>query len=217
MQSCVKQIKQNYAALRASERKVADYVLLHAQEIPHCTMSALSAAVQVSEPTVLRFVHAAGFGGFREMKLAFAQDMVRAPQRAPLVDVHVAQGDALKSVPEKMITLAVRALEDTRRMLDDKQYARAVKAIAGARLIDVYGVGNSAAVAADMVTKLLRIGLPCRNYSDSHLQQICASALQKGDVAIGVSHSGATRDTVDALSMARARGATTIAITNFKG
>lgn len=113
--------------------------------------------------------------------------------------------------------MALTALEDTRRMLDSRSYEKAVRALASARLIDVYGVGNSAAVAQDMVVKLLRIGLVCRAYPDSHLQQICASALQSGDVAVGISHSGATRDTVDALAMARARGAVTIAITNFKG
>ena len=126
-------------------------------------------------------------------------------------------GDKLSTVPDKMISMALNALEDTRRMLDARSYEKAVRALASARLIDVYGVGNSAAVAQDMVVKLLRIGLACRAYPDSHLQQICASALQPGDVAVGISHSGATRDTVDALAMARAGGAVTIAITNFKG
>ena len=41
-----------------------------------------------------------------------------------------------------------------------------------------------------------------------------ASVLQRGDVAIGLSHSGATRDTVESLETARGAGATTICITN---
>jgi len=35
------------------------------------------------------------------------------------------------------------------------------------------------------------------------------------DVALGISHTGVTRDTIDALAEARAHGATTIALTNF--
>jgi DNA-binding MurR/RpiR family transcriptional regulator len=36
-------------------------------------------------------------------------------------------------------------------------------------------------------------------------------------VAVGISHTGTTIDTVDALRVARARGATTVALTNFDG
>lgn len=35
------------------------------------------------------------------------------------------------------------------------------------------------------------------------------------DVALGISHTGVTRDTIDALAEALAHGATTIALTNF--
>ncbi|MBO5912634.1 MAG: SIS domain-containing protein, partial [Clostridia bacterium] len=49
----------------------------------------------------------------------------------------------------------------------------------------------------------------------NHMQAIAASHLHKGDVAIGVSHSGASIDVVDALKTARETGATTICITNF--
>jgi DNA-binding MurR/RpiR family transcriptional regulator len=39
--------------------------------------------------------------------------------------------------------------------------------------------------------------------------------LNRGDVAVGISHTGATTDTVEALREASDRGATTVAITNF--
>jgi DNA-binding MurR/RpiR family transcriptional regulator len=42
-----------------------------------------------------------------------------------------------------------------------------------------------------------------------------ASTLNSRDVAIGVSHSGATKDTVDSIKVAKNAGATTICITNF--
>ena len=46
------------------------------------------------------------------------------------------------------------------------------------------------------------------------MQVIAASHLEKKDVAIGISHSGSSKDIVDALRLAKAQGATTIAITN---
>lgn len=216
MQNCLRAVKQGYATLRASEQRVADWVLEHPDRVSELTMAQLAKAAGVSEPTVARFAAASGFESFRAMRLAFAKDGAER-QEPPLVDVHVRPEDDLGSVPDKMFTLAVKALEDTHRILDQQSYQRAVQVLSGAKMIDVYGVGNSAAVANDMMVKLLRIGLCCRSYADSHVQQICASSLGEGDVAVGISHSGSTRDTVDALRLARDRGATTIAITNFKG
>ena len=81
-------IKKNYAQLRASERKVADWVLSHTAQVPEMTMAQLAAAAGVSEPTVARFAEAAGFGGFSALKLALAKEAApAAPQR--LLDVHV--------------------------------------------------------------------------------------------------------------------------------
>ena len=42
-----------------------------------------------------------------------------------------------------------------------------------------------------------------------------AANLGPADVAIALSHSGTTADTIDAANQARRRGATTVAITNF--
>src|SRR5437764_608641 len=62
---------------------------------------------------------------------------------------------------------------------------------------------------------LHRIGLTCFAWSDTHNALTSAAVLQANDVAIGISHSGATTETVEALREARRRGATTAAITNF--
>ena len=85
-------IKKNYAQLRASERKVANWVLSHAAQVPEMTMAQLAAAAGVSEPTVARFAEAAGFGGFSALKLALAKEAAHAaPQR--LLDVATGTGD----------------------------------------------------------------------------------------------------------------------------
>jgi DNA-binding MurR/RpiR family transcriptional regulator len=39
--------------------------------------------------------------------------------------------------------------------------------------------------------------------------------LSRGDIAIGISHTGTTLDVIELLNLAREHGATTVAITNF--
>ncbi|MGN0183195.1 MAG: MurR/RpiR family transcriptional regulator [Candidatus Ornithomonoglobus sp.] len=84
----------------------------------------------------------------------------------------------------------------------------------GADKIVIFGLGNSASVAMDASHKFLRAGLNAVAYSDNHMQVIAASHLTSSDAAIAVSHSGSSKDIVEALKIAKEHGAATIAITN---
>ena len=88
--------------------------------------------------------------------------------------------------------------------------------LAGARRIHLYCVENSAAVANDLQTKLLYMGMDCRYDEDYYIQRITAAAMTPEDVAVGISYSGQSKDVVDAMKTAKKVGAKTIAITNFK-
>src|SRR2546427_627000 len=92
---------------------------------------------------------------------------------------------------------------------------KVVNAVASAGRVDVYGVGASAFVAGDLQSKLHRIGRVCFAWSDTHIMLTSAAVLGPGDVAFGISHTGATTDTVEALRVAREHGAVTVALTNF--
>ena len=61
----------------------------------------------------------------------------------------------------------------------------------------------------------MRIGIVCHAYADSHLQATQAALLGRGDVAVGISHSGQTADTLEVIRLARTNGAVTVALTNF--
>ena len=80
--------------------------------------------------------------------------------------------------------------------------------------IVIFGLGNSAAIAQDAAHKFLRLGLSAQSCCDNHLQAIVASHLRRGSVAIGISHSGSSKDIVDALRLCKICGATTVCITN---
>ncbi len=213
-------IKNNYNTLRSSEKKVADYILLHSNCIHTMSLSQLSVNAGVSEPTVMRFVKNIGFTGYSHFKLKLASDLGREAaldhNNDLLVDLHIKRDDQAKNIPAKIIAMTTKALEDTLKLIDTKNYQQAIDLVIHAKTIDVYGVGNSSSIANDLTNKFIRIGLNCRSYMDNHLQQICAAHLTSQDVAIAISHSGSTMDVVDTLKIAKESGAKTIAITNFK-
>ena len=109
----------------------------------------------------------------------------------------------------------IQILEDTLKSISIDTFSKVIDAITHANRIDIYGVENSGTTISDLVTKMLYLGINCRYFKDYYLQRICASSLEKGDVAIGISYSGCSKDTVDVVKIAKKRGATVIVITNF--
>ena len=214
-------IKNMYNSLRASEKKVADYILLNGHAVSTMTLAQLSKEVGVSEPTIVRFVKNIGWDSYSEFKMELVKEWGRESGTHPsgrelLVELHIDKNEKIEDIPAKMIGMTLKALEDTLKIMDLDHYKMAIQMIQEADIIDVYGVGNSGSIASDMTNKLLRIGLHCRAYADNHLQQICASHLTPKDLAIAISHSGSTMDTVNVLRIAKEAGAKTIALTNFK-
>ena len=165
---------------------------------------------------MLRLCHALGLEGYPELRLALAGDVARRGTRTGQsgVDGDIARGDDLASVVAKIAAADARAVQDTAAALDVGELERVIDVLAAARRVDLYGVGASGIVAADLQQKLTRIGRVAMAFSDAHLGVTSAALLRRGDAAVAISHPGATTDTLDALLGAASGGATTIAVTN---
>lgn len=204
-------IKSIYPSFKPAERRVADYVLRSPRLVVHISITELAKASKVSDATVVKFCKRLGYKGFQEFKILLAQDIV---VRQPPIDGDVEHGDDSSTIKEKVFRANICALQDTTQVLDDKTLEEAVDALAKAREIHFYGLGSSSIAALDGEQKFSRIGRCASAFADTHMQIARAVFLQPGDVAIGLSHSGETREIVEALATARECGATTIAITN---
>lgn len=216
-----KQIEKGYADLRRSEKLAADYVLEHMEQIPDLSIDRLAHNAGVSQPTVLRMLRSAGFSGYRDFCYRLVAELAKKAEageggKGPMYGYTLDKSTPLKEIPFNMAATTQKMLEETVKNFSGKIYQKTVEALANARLIDIYGVENSEATALDLLTKLLYLGLPCRYFSDCYHQQIAAGALTPGDVAVGISYSGESKDTVDSLRTAKKAGARTIAVTNFK-
>lgn len=204
-------IKKVYGNLRASEKKVADYILTYHKEYQELSMSLIETEVRVSQPTIMRFVKALGYSGFTQFKY----QLIR--QQRTIKEIHgytISREDTLDDIPSKIIQTTVKMLEDTLQYLHIKEYKLAVESILEAKQISIYSVENSNCVAQDLMTKLLYLGISCRYYDDYYLQSINASTLDKEDLAIAISYSGNSKNTVEVMSIAKKRRAKTIVLTN---
>jgi DNA-binding MurR/RpiR family transcriptional regulator len=205
--------------LRPAEQRVAAAVLADPARISESSITSVARQCQTSETTVLRFCRAIGLAGYPELRIALARaaQWEESGQSGAPITGQINASDSLADVVAKIAHADARAIEDTAAALDLTVLKAAVDAVVGARRIDIYGAAASALVAQDLNHKLHRIGQVSFMWNDPHLALTSAAVLQKGDVAVGISHTGTTIDTIDMLQVARRRGATTIVITNFDG
>lgn len=209
-------IRSLLPGLARAEQRVAKVVLENPATVAHRSITEVAEQAGTSETTVTRFCKAIGVGGYPELRIALAADTARSQARANHdMGGDIGPGDDLKQVVGKVAFADARAVEETAEQLDIESLDKVVQAVAGARRVDVYGFGASAFVAFDLQQKLHRIGLTCFAWNDTHIALTSAAVLTGADVAVGISHTGSTAETVEALRVARETGATTVALTNF--
>ncbi|MFD5090394.1 MurR/RpiR family transcriptional regulator [Amycolatopsis thailandensis] len=202
--------------LARAEQRVAKVVLDDPAQVARRSITEVALAANTSETTVTRFCKAVGVGGYPQLRIALAADTARSEARSSRnLGGEIGPEDDLAAVIGKVSFADARTVEVTADQLDVPSLQRVIDIVAGAGRVDVYGVGASAFVAADLQQKLHRIGRVSFAWSDTHIMLTSAAVLSPGDVAIGISHTGATTDTVEALRVAREHGAITVAVTNF--
>lgn len=216
-------IESSFSSLRPSEQKAGQYVLDQEEDILGLSLADAARNAGVSQPTVIRFVKALGFSGYKEFQYELIKDRARkeekeeqTPDVRAMYGYRVTASDSVQDVPGRIIATTIQSLEDTLKFISGDTLRHAVDALVSARSISIFGVENSLATAKDLCTKLLYLGLPCHSFDDYYLQRIAASNMGKEDVAIGISYSGSSRDTVDVMRTARKSGARTIIMTNFR-
>lgn len=211
-------IRSILPSLPPAERRVAEAVLTRPAEVVSLSIGMVAEQASTSEATVVRFCKKAGFDGYPDLRLALASEVGRSTAQgrdSAMVALDIGPDDSLSDIVTKVGALDSQAIADTVDQLDVDVLAEVVREVAGARRVELYGIGASGLVAIDLEHKLRRIGLPAAAAVDGHAALTSAAVLTSDDVAVAISHSGQTLDVIDPVQLARSRSATTVAITNY--
>lgn len=198
-------------------QRVAEQVLADPAAASRATIVELAERSGTSPATITRFCRALGFDGYADLRLGIAAEIGLARSAGWTVDIgrEIQPGDPLDRVLNQIMAADTRAMHDTAALLDLAEVERAAVAIAGASRVNIFGASGSALVGEEMQFSLHRIGVPAWAWSDVHNGLASAALSRAGDVALGISHSGETGETIELLAEASSRGATTIALTSF--
>lgn len=208
-------IRENMNTFSKGQKKIASFILNSYDKAAFMTASRLGKKVGVSESTVVRFASELGYDGYPDMQRSL-QKMIRnrltTVQRIEVTNDRLGNQDLLSMVLQSDIDKIRLTLEE----LDRESFDRAVEAIVSAKKIYIIGVRSSAAIAAFLHFYCNLIFDSVSLVSANTASEIFESLLRvgEGDVVIGVSFPRYSSRTIQAMSFARDRGATTISITD---
>lgn len=204
--------------LTGTSRRVAEVVLADPASAARLSAAELAVRSGVSQASVTRFAQALGLTSHADLRIALATQAGRSSATPPGwtsdIGPQIADDDTVGRVVTVVANADVRTITQTVEQLDLQALDRAAHAVAAARRVDVYAVGGSSTIAAELEMRLFRIGVSVRAWPEVHQATTSAALLGSGDVAIAVSHSGATAETVEPFRTAADRGALAVAITS---
>lgn len=212
-------IRSALPALRPSERRIAQVFVDSPTVAASLSVADLAELCKTSTTSVVRFYKRMGYSHYKDLLMDIARESMRqelATASLPQVSGDIGRTDSLEDIVAKVAANETLSIADTARTLDTKALGEAVVLLSKARRIDTFGMGASSFVGLDLQQKLSRIGRTVLNWSDSHSAWTAAATLDGNCVAIAISHSGNTRDTLEFLTAAKESGAATMAITNFQ-
>ncbi len=204
------QIQRTRDSLSPAEKRVADHVLAHPRSVMSDPIAQIALAADVSQPTVIRFCRSLGCAGLSDFKLRLASGLTGT---VPLTHTQVTGDDTTVEMGVKVLANTASAILQVRDRLSRDTIDRAIDLLVAADRTEFYGVGQYGVVAEDAQFKFLRLGLASVACTDTRLQQLSASVLRPGVVAVLISSSGKLPELIAVAEMARARGAKVLAIT----
>lgn len=209
-------INHAYYELTAAERKAADFAIKNRERTQFLSISELAEESGVAEATISRFCRRLGYKGYNAFKLAIAIANAGSLTGGPAADSKpIRKSDSILDLANKLYTSENEALLQTLSLLRPEALEQAVKILCGARKVLCMGQGGSMILASEAAHLFSICDGKYFAVSDSHLQIIASASLSAEDAVLFFSYSGATRDMMETLGVAREQGAKIILITRF--
>lgn len=217
----IDKIRRQMPYLNPALKRIAEQILKSPASVKSISIKDLAERCGVSESTVTRFVREIGVPSFQQLKISVAEELSQAnfgsgtavPNRNVYEDITA--DDDTRSILEKVSARYAITIEDTLKGVNSEELIKAVEAIENAKTLAFFAMGSSIICVENALIRFMRVGKACQFFRDQGVRHISTATLDETCLAIGVSNSGRTIPTVDAMKAAKTQGAKTLSITSF--
>src|SRR3954469_23777890 len=197
--SVLDRIKTLQSQMPATMAKIAAVLVDDPKAPLSLSITELADRAGTSAASVTRFCRMLGYSGYSPLRVGIAEDVgPGGPQAAWIADIGRSFGpdDPADEIRQALLNTHVLSLQTTAGLLDLPKTIRVADAIAKARHVDVYGVGGSALTALEVEARLYRIGVNVHTWAEVHNGLTSAAILDRHCVAIALSNTGRTDETI---------------------
>ena len=207
-----------YYELTISEKRIAEYILEHTDEVQMMSISELAEVCHVGEATITRFCKRFHSRGYTALKIELVK--LSNPSYEPFSDRPTSETTTTTPTKHQNISGILyseysSALKQTAELLKKEHVIRAVEALSQAEIVYCMGQGGSMLMAEETAHLFSSVSSKFFSIYDSHLQVSAAATMTAKDVLFFISYSGSTTEMEDILSQAKQNGATIIMLTRF--
>ena len=214
-------IAEKYSKMTKAEKRIADYFMKQSGNLQLVSITELAEQCKVADSTIFRFCKMLGYKGYNDFKLALAKEQGSAmgasarPDDELDVNSSITRSDDIPTTGQKLKTMYFAAIEQTLELLKPESVALAARILKNSERVYCLGQGGSLITAMEAWVRFATVAREFTTVQDTHLQMIAASLLTERDTIWFFSYSGATKDMVDILTLARERGARIIVVTRY--
>lgn len=213
MSSLINELQRKSASLSKGQKRIASFILEHHEKAAFMTAAELGAACGVSESTVVRFAYAMGMNGYPALQKSMEKmvlSKLTSVERVRLAD-EIPSDDVFKTV----LSNDINSLRQTLDMADPHTFSLAADKIVSARRIGILGLRSAMPLAQFLAYYLDYIRGNIVNFSNDrdNLKEEMLR-MEREDVLICISFPRYSARTVEAVRLAKDRGAFLIALTD---
>ena len=210
-QNIIERIHASYYQLAPAEKKVADYVLAQRDQIQFMSITQLADECGVADATISRFCRSLQLKGFNAFKLELAQHTAPGKQK----EQFSADLDTTVGRCHEIGRLAHEAVQQTVDLFQPQIITTAVTLIEKASRILCIGSGSSMILASECANLFSTVTGKFFTVADTHTQISTLATMGKDDIIFLFSYSGATREGIRILELAKSRCICCILVTRF--
>src|SRR6056297_571432 len=217
MEDVLSLLKKEYQNLTYSQKKIGKYIIDNFEEIPFMSSSQIGDKLNLSDVSIIRFSRAIGFKGYTDLKEKIKMDITckyRADKRiAKSLKRIKKKNEQIKEITNEDIL----NLQEFYKTIELEDIKKATELVHQAKTIYLVGARSSSIVVDLLSYHMRRMSFDIRPVTEGGLFNTeKLISIEKGDLLIASCFPRYTKDTKNAIVLAKSNDADVICISDSK-
>lgn len=217
MEDVLNILKKEYQKLTESQKKIGKYIIDNFEEIPFMSSAQIGEKLNLSDVSIIRFSRAIGFKGYTDLKEKIKYDITNKYRADRRIEKSLSRIKKKNEQIKEITNVDIENLKEFYRNIDLEDLKKATEMVHKAKSIYLLGARSSSIVIDLLSYHMRRMSFDIMPVTEGGLlnpEKIID--IDNGDLLIASCFPRYTRDTKNAVDLAKKNGADIICITDSK-